>query len=108
MGEPLVSETDYVQLARLVTEASWRTGHGQADTVHGLFTDDGRMTPGQTVLKGRSELLAWGVNGRPSPTALGMSAPNMRFAAVGEDRAEGTTVITAPESLTSQSTYHAS
>ena len=38
MGEPLVGETDHVQLARLVTEVSWQIDHGQADTVHDLFT----------------------------------------------------------------------
>ena len=32
-----VSDTDYLQLSRLVTEAGWRDDIGQADTLHELF-----------------------------------------------------------------------
>lgn len=94
MGEPLVGETDHVQLARLVTEVSWGIDHGQADTVHDLFSDDGRMTLGQTVLRGRSELLAWGRERAAVTYRTRHVCTNIRFVAVGEDRAEGTTVIT--------------
>jgi hypothetical protein len=38
---PPVSNTDYVQLSLLVTEAAWRVDIGQADTFHELFVDDG-------------------------------------------------------------------
>jgi len=34
--EQLVSETDHVQLSRLVTEHAWRADNGRADTIHEL------------------------------------------------------------------------
>jgi len=37
----LISETDHVQLSRLVTEHAWRADHDWADTIHELYVDDG-------------------------------------------------------------------
>lgn len=39
-----VSETDYVQLSRLVTEHAWRVDNGRAHTIHELYVDDGELT----------------------------------------------------------------
>ena len=42
--DQLVSETDYVQLSRLVIEHAWRADNGRADTIHELYVDDGELT----------------------------------------------------------------
>ena len=52
-SEELVSEADYVQLCRLVTEHAWRTDNGRADTLHELWADDGELDLGSTTLWGR-------------------------------------------------------
>jgi hypothetical protein len=36
-AEELVTESDHVQLSRLVTEHAWRVDNGNADTVHELY-----------------------------------------------------------------------
>lgn len=38
---PLVNESDYVQLSRLVLEHAWRADNGRADTIHELYVDYG-------------------------------------------------------------------
>ena len=43
-AERLVSETDHVQLSRLVTEHAWRVDNGRADTIHELYVNDGELT----------------------------------------------------------------
>ena len=58
--EQLVSETDHVQLSRLVTEHAWRVDHGRADTIHELYVDDGELIVGPTPLRGRAAILEWG------------------------------------------------
>ncbi len=47
--EQLVSESDHVQLSRLVIEHAWRADHGRADTVHELYVDDGVLDVGVPV-----------------------------------------------------------
>ena len=41
---PVVSETDRVQLSRLVTEHDGGPTRGHADTIHELYVDDGELT----------------------------------------------------------------
>src|SRR3954471_671674 len=55
-----VSDTDYLQLSRLVTEAAWRVDIGQADTLHELFVDDGELIVPPTNLRGRQAIQEWG------------------------------------------------
>jgi hypothetical protein len=95
--ERLVSDADHVQLARLVTELSWRIDHGRADTVHELFAEDGVMHLGESPLSGRKAIGDWGRNLVDEPTYPGIRhvATNMRFAAEGDDAAVGTTLLTA-------------
>jgi hypothetical protein len=38
-GQQLVSDTDHVELSRLVTEHTWRADNGRADTIHELYVD---------------------------------------------------------------------
>ena len=45
--EQLVSETDHLQLSRLVTEHAWRADQGRADTIHELYVDDGNLSLGR-------------------------------------------------------------
>jgi hypothetical protein len=94
MGERLVGETDHVQLAQLVTEIAWRIDHDKADTVHELFVDEGEMSLGQTILRGRDEIREWGRKRADATDCTRHVSTNMRFIADGDDRAEGTTVIT--------------
>jgi hypothetical protein len=94
MGEQLVGETDHLQLTQLVTEIAWRTDHGKADTVHELFVDEGEMSLGQTILRGREEIREWGRKRAAATDVTRHVSTNMRFIADGDDRAEGTTVIT--------------
>jgi len=58
--EQLVSETDHVQLTRLVTEQAWRADQGRANRIHELYVDDGELIVGPTPLRGREPILAWG------------------------------------------------
>jgi hypothetical protein len=51
-AEQLDSETDHVQLSRLVTEHAWRADQGRADTIHELYVDDGELIVGPTPLRG--------------------------------------------------------
>jgi SnoaL-like domain len=54
--EQHVSETDYVQLSRLVTEHAWRVDNGRADTIHELYVDDGELTLPHGPVRGRDAL----------------------------------------------------
>jgi len=58
--EQLVSESDHVQLSRLVNEHAWRADNGRADTIHELYTDDGELSLGPSALRGREAILDWG------------------------------------------------
>ena len=51
-AEQLVSETDHVQLSRLVIEHAWSVDNGRADTIHELYVDDGELTlpPGRCAV----------------------------------------------------------
>jgi SnoaL-like protein len=89
-SEQLVSETDHVELSRLVTEHAWRADQGRADTIHELYVDDGELVVGPTPLRGREAILEWG-------RQLAVNAPwrsirhvcgNMRFVSDGPEAAK--------------------
>ena len=95
-AEQLVSETDHVQLSRLVTEHAWRVDNGRADTVHELYVDDGELTLPPGPVRGRDALRAWGrqiVDNTPWQTIRHVCG-NMRFVCDGGNAAIGTTVLT--------------
>jgi hypothetical protein len=58
--DALVSDADYVQLCRLVTEHAWRTDNGRSDTLHELWAEDGELDLGSTILRGREAIAEWG------------------------------------------------
>jgi hypothetical protein len=94
-AEQLVSETDHVELSRLVTEHAWRVDHGRADTVHELYVDDGVLDVG-TPVRGRQAIREWGrqlIATAPWRSIRHVCA-NMRFVADGANAAEGTTLLT--------------
>lgn len=105
--EPLVSDSDYLQLSRLVIEAVWRVDSGHADTYHELFTEDGELVlPAttdngmilvpETSLRGRQAIHEWGRKLIESG-ALGTIrhvCGNMRFVYEGPDAALGKTILT--------------
>ena len=91
----LVSEMDHLRLERLLVELSWRIDHGQAATVHELFTEDGEMTIGPEPMVGRDAIREWGRvfdETQPMP-GLRHAVTNCRFAAEGPDRATGTSIL---------------
>jgi hypothetical protein len=96
-AEQLVSDTDHVQLSRLVTEHAWRADQGRADTIHELYVADGELIVGPTPLRGREAILEWGrelVANAPWRSIRHVCG-NMRFVSDGPDAAEGTTILTA-------------
>jgi hypothetical protein len=94
--EQLVSESDHVQLSRLVTEHAWRVDNGRADTVHELYLDDGELIVPPALLRGRQAIYEWGRRLVEAPTwrCIRHVCGNMRFVARGANEAEGTTVLT--------------
>jgi hypothetical protein len=94
MTDHLVAEADHIALTRLVTELVWRIDHGLADEIDELFMDDGEMTLGLISMRGRAELKKWGRDRDRSATRTHHVCTNMRFLAVGDDQAEGTTILT--------------
>jgi hypothetical protein len=90
-----VSESDYVELPRLVVEHAWRTDNGRADTLHELWADDGELDLGSTVLGGRQAIADWGRQLVESPPWLTIHhvCGNMRFMMDGPDAAVGSTIL---------------
>ena len=94
--EDLVSETDHVQLSRLVNEHAWRADNGRADTIHDLYIDDGELILGPSPLRGREAIREWGrqLVANPPWRVIRHVCGNMRFVSNGPDQAEGTTILT--------------
>jgi len=106
-AEQPVSDTDYIQLNRLVIEAVWRIDLGRADTYHELFvedgelilpptTDRGRVVVPETTLRGRQAIHEWGrrlLEAQPFGTIRHVCG-NMRFVADGANAAVGRTILT--------------
>lgn len=93
-GQPL-SDSDYVQLSRLITEITWRIDHGHASTIHELFTEDGVLNLGLgQALTGREALRRWGQQFERTGWRIRHAVTNMRFVPDGADAARGTTLLT--------------
>jgi hypothetical protein len=92
----LVSDSDHVALERLVTEAAWRVDQGRSDTLHELFTEDGVLVLGSSVLSGHEAIRTWGRQLEEARTyeCIRHVAGNMRFVVVEEGEAEGVTILT--------------
>jgi SnoaL-like protein len=90
-----VSETDYIELSRLVIEHAWRTDNGRADTLHELWAEDGELDLGSTVLRGRQAIADWGRQLVENPPWLTIHhvCGNMRFVMDGADAAVGSTIL---------------
>jgi hypothetical protein len=90
-----VSDADYVQLCRLVTEHAWRTDNGRSDTLHELWAEDGELDLGSTTLRGRDAIAEWGRRLVEHPPWLTIHhvCGNMRFIADGLDAAAGSTIL---------------
>jgi SnoaL-like domain len=90
-----VSDADYVQLCRLVTEHAWRTDNGRSDTLHELWAEDGELDLGSTTLRGREAIAEWGRQLIEHPPWLTIHhvCGNMRFIADGPDAATGSTIL---------------
>ena len=61
-SEQLVSESDYIELCRLVTEQVVRNDSGHADTIYELYSEDGELDIGTGTLRGHEAIREWGVN----------------------------------------------
>jgi hypothetical protein len=90
--QPL-SNDDHASLTRLVLELVWRIDHGQADTAHELFTEDGEMVLGPNEMRGRADIVAWGAERSRADRVTRHVCTNSRFVAIGADRAAGNTVV---------------
>jgi SnoaL-like domain len=90
-----VSETDYVELSRLVIEHAWRTDNGCAGTLHELWVEDGELDLGSTVLRGRQAIADWGrrLDENPPWLTIHHVCGNMRFVMDGADAAVGSTIL---------------
>jgi hypothetical protein len=90
-----VSETDYVELSRLVIEHAWRTDNGRADTLFELWAEDGELDLGSTALRGRQAIADWGRQLVDNPPWLTIHhvCGNMRFVMDGADAAVGSTIL---------------
>ena len=93
--EQLVSDADYVQLCRLVTEHAWRTDNGRSDTVHQLYVEDGELDLGSRPLRGSQAIYQWGrqLVENPPWNAIRRMCANMRFVSDRPDAAEGSTIL---------------
>jgi hypothetical protein len=93
--ERFVSESDYVELSRLVIEHAWTVDNGRADTVHELYVDDGVLDVG-TPVRGRQAIREWGrrLVAAPPWRIIRHACSNMRFLSDGPDAAHGTSVLT--------------
>jgi SnoaL-like domain len=92
----LVSDADHVALERLVTEAAWRVDEGRSETLNELFTEDGVLILGTNELKGRDAIQTWGrqLDEARTYACIRHVAGNMRFTIVGDNEAEGVTILT--------------
>lgn len=91
-----VSDADHVSLSRLVIEHAWRIDSGQADTLHELYTEDGKLYVLPSPLLGRSAIQQWGqqlVNAPPWRIERHVCS-NMRFVSLGADEAAGVSLFT--------------
>ena len=95
-GEPCLSDSDHVQLARLITEICWRIDHGEAGTIDELFVDEGELTLGpDQVLIGRGAIRQWGGQVDHATWRIRHVSTNMRFVSEADDAAAGMTLVTA-------------
>jgi hypothetical protein len=94
--EQPVSESDYLELSRLVIEHTFRVDNGRADTLYELYSENGELLlPGGTI-RGRQAIRDWGqqiVQNAPWRIIRHVCG-NMRFVSTGPNTAEGVTVLT--------------
>jgi len=95
-SEQLVSESDYIELCRLVTEQVVRNDSGHADTIYELYSEDGELDIGTGTLRGHNAIREWGRKLVEAPPwrIIRHAASNMHFVYDGPDAAEGTTLLT--------------
>ena len=91
-----VSDADHVALSRLVIEHAWRLDSDQADTLHELYTEDGKLYVLPSPLLGRSAIRQWGQQLVDAPPwrFVRHVCSNMRFVSLGPDQAEGVSLFT--------------
>jgi hypothetical protein len=94
--EQLVSESDYIELSRLVTEHATRNDSGHADTIYELYAENGELDIGTGTLRGHEAIRDWGCKLVVAPPwrTIRHAASNMRFVYDGPDAAEGITILT--------------
>ena len=97
-SDELVSDADYLQLARLVTEHVWRVDNGHADTVFELNTGDAELAlVGPEPLRGRDAIREWGLDIASNPpwNTIRHVVSDMHFVNDGPDAGHGTHLVTA-------------
>jgi len=94
--EKLVSESDYVELSRLVIEHTFRADNGHANTLDELYAENGELILPGVELRGRLAIREWGqqiVKNAPWRLIRHVCG-NMRFISTGSNTAEGVVVLT--------------
>jgi hypothetical protein len=93
----LVSDADHLELSRLVTELAWRIDAGLASTAYELFASGGEIHIGSVNAVGIEAIKAWGKQLDEANVLPGIrhAVTNLRFVDDGDDRAHGTSLLTA-------------
>jgi hypothetical protein len=84
----VLGPADEDEIRDLVIEFVWRVDHGQADTVHELFTDDGELTLGPNAMRGRGAIVAWGARRAMEARQSLHLVSNIRITASTPDQAQ--------------------
>ena len=90
-----VSDDDYLQLSRVLTEMVWRLDNGRAKTAYELFTTDGVLDVAEAPMVGQEALSEWGKALDENPLGIHHVVSNARFTSDGDGRARGTSTLTA-------------
>lgn len=84
---------DEVEITRLCIEWAWMIDHERADHVHELFSSDATLELSGGVMNGLDEIRAWGAKRVLAERTSRHLMANHRFSLVGDDEAEGTTLV---------------
>ena len=91
--EPLHLELVERALNRLVQEFVWRVDHGEADSLHELFTDEASVTGAGLDLRGRRAIAEWGAQRAAMPRTSRHICLPTRVTGVAADHARGVTTV---------------
>lgn len=97
MKTKLVSNEDFIELSKLITEISYRIDNLKASTLYELCTHDVEFNIGSDPIKGSDAIQQWGVSFDKSAQFNGIRhmCTNCRFVQVNDNEASGITLLAA-------------